>query len=74
MPLYRVKRTVSKVLSDSKMGKSPIITVIEKVILSYTSLAHASKQIMNEENDAKKLLGISQVVEKWMVETYQSLK
>ena len=74
MPLYRVKRTVSKVLSDSRLGKSPIITVIEKVILSYTSLAHASKQIMNEENDAKKLLGISQVVEKWMVETYQSLQ
>jgi hypothetical protein len=32
---------------------------IDKVNLNYTSLANAAKQIMNEDFDSKKLLGIS---------------
>ena len=44
---------------------------IDRIILSYTTLGHAAKQIMAENHNAKKLLDISMVIEKWLIESLQ---
>jgi len=41
--------------------------------MNYTALAHAAKSVMNENIDAKKLLGLSQVIEKWISETFSRM-
>ena len=45
-----------------------------KIILRYTSLANAAKAIEREESDSAKLLGLGQVLEKWIIEAYQQLQ
>jgi len=47
---------------------------INRLIISFTSLAHAAKQVLNEDKESKKLLGISQVLDKWMLEAFNSMK
>jgi hypothetical protein len=52
-PLYRLKR---KAEYESIPAEA---ATIEKVIMSYTTMAHAAKQVMIEDHNAKKLLGLS---------------
>ena len=41
--------------------------------MSYTTMAHAAKQVMIEDHNAKKLLGLSQVIEKWITQTLNDM-
>jgi hypothetical protein len=36
-------------------------------------MAHAAKQVMIEDHNAKKLLGLSQVIEKWITQTLNDM-
>jgi hypothetical protein len=41
---------------------------INQIILRYTSIAKAVEIVSSEEYDSAKLLGLSQVLDKWVVE------
>lgn len=45
---------------------------MNKIILRFTALAHAAKTVAAEDIQSNKLLSLSQVVEKWMIEELQS--
>jgi hypothetical protein len=41
--------------------------------MDYTTMAHAAKQVLNENTNAKKLLGLSEIVEKWIQNTFKQM-
>jgi len=68
-PLHKLKTQAN----SHEYGKD-YVNRIDRLIVSFTSLAHAAKQVLNEDKDSKKLLGLSQVIDKWMLEAFNSMK
>jgi hypothetical protein len=71
--LHRAKTQAIK-HHDANVITNRYVSRIEKLLMSYTSLSHAAKQVMNEDKDSKKLLGLSQVLDKWMLEAFTNIK